>query len=406
MNKAIIFNLHFNGLGVARALGKNGIEVIGMDCKNKPVGRYSKYIKEFIKVENPNIDDKKFIEDLIKYGKTLEEKAILIPTNDVWSIAVSKYKNKLEKYFYTYNSDFNVIEEIIDKKKFYKKMNDNNILVPQTYQIKKFKEIEQIKNKIKFPIILKPNARMEVNRKKEHTNIYNKNRLIEINDFDELLKYKNLIDNYDFIVQQKIEGLSNNMYTIGVYADKNSDVKAVFSGRKVRGYPADIGDCFAGEALWKQELVDLAKKIIKISNYTGIAEVEFKYNEKDGEYYLIEINPRTWSWVGITPNVDVNLPLIAYKDLLGDKIDYVEMNKNKKVLWTRSIDDKYNCKSNYKNINSIDFKKSIIDWENSLKEYDEVVFADLDKEDINPGLYWKKIIKLSKIKGKIKNIFS
>ena len=284
-------------------------------------------------------------------------------------------------------------------------MTKENILVPQTYEIENYEHLKKIKNELKFPIIMKPNSRMEVNRRSKETKIYNSNRMIEINKFEDFKEYKELIENYDFLIQQKIEGLSNNMYTIGVYADKNSDVRAVFSGRKVRGFPVDIGDCFAGESFWVEELVEKSKEIIKKISYTGIAEVEFKYNDLDKKYYLIEINPRTWSWVGITPETGVNLPLIAYKDLIGEKIpDYIEMDKRKKVLWTRSIEDKLNCKKNHNNLDNKDFLKGEREWKNSLNEYDKIVYADLDPDDIKPGNFWKRELKKSKVKNIIKKI--
>ena len=59
------------------------------------------------------------------------------------------------------------------------------------------------------------------------------------------------------------------MFTIGVYADRNSDVRAVFSGRKVRGYPVEFGDCIAGESYWVEELVEISKRLL---NYWGIQE--------------------------------------------------------------------------------------------------------------------------------------
>ena len=190
---------------------------------------------------------------------------------------------------------------------------------------------------------------------------------------------------------------------IGVYADKQSTVRAVFSGRKVRGYPVEYGNCFAGESYWVEELVEQSKKIVKLLGYTGIAEIEYKYNSVDGKYYLIEMNPRTWSWIGITPKTGVNLPLIAYKDMIGEEIPkYVEMNKSKKVLWTRSIDDRYNCQKNHKNVNDDDFLKSEKEWEESLKKYDEIVYADCDPEDMAPGLFWKKQNRLRNIKSTLK----
>jgi len=406
MNDAIVFNVFFNGLGVIRALGENGIPVKALDNDRYAVGKYSKYLSDFQVVANPGKDERKFVQELIKIGRNYKSKPVLFPTNDIWSIAVSKYKNELEKYFLIYNPDYSVINKIINKKTFYRIMQKESILVPQTYEINSFEELNKVKPDLKYPLILKPNARMDTNRKSTDTKLYNRNRIVEINKFEDFMKYADLIEKYDFIIQQKIPGLSNRMFTIGVYADRNSDVRAVFSGRKVRGYPVEFGDCIAGESYWVEELVEISKKIIKLLGYTGIAEIEYKYNYLDEKYYLIEINPRTWSWVGITPKTGVNLPLIAYKDMVGEKIpDYLEMNKEKKVLWTRSIDDRYNCKNNHKNINDKDFLKSEKEWEESLKKYDEIVYADCDPDDIAPGIFWKKRKKWNYLKSPLKKVY-
>jgi len=411
MNPAIVFNVFFNGLGVIRALGENGIKVMALDSNKKAVGRYSKYTTEFKVVTDPSLNDAKFIDELIEFGKRSKWKPVLFPTNDTWSIAISKHKQRLEKYFLTYNSDYSVIKKIVDKSAFYKMMEEENILIPKTYHIRNYNELKKYKDQLIYPLILKPNARMEVNRNPHQVRVYNLNRMVVINKYDDFFKHKLLIEKYDFLIQQKIEGLSNKMFTIGIYADKDSNVRAVFSGRKVRGFPVDHGDCFAGETYWVDELVEQSKKIVKILGYTGIAEIEYKYNVNDGRYYLIEMNPRTWSWIGITPKAGVNLPLIAYKDLIGEDIPkYMEMDKNKRVIWTRSIEDRYNCKKNHTDINDKDFLKSEDEWIESLKKYDVVVYADCDLNDMMPGLiwkkYWKKYALMRNIKIKFNNIAS
>lgn len=81
------------------------------------------------------------------------------------------------------------------------------------------------------------------------------------------------------------------------------------------------------------------------------------------------------------------------------------MNKKKKVLWTRSIDDRYNCKNNHKNINDKDFLKSEKEWEESLKKYDEIVYADCDPDDIAPAIFWKKRKKWNYLKTSIKKVY-
>src|SRR6056297_4184200 len=45
----------------------------------------------------------------------------------------------------------------------------------------------------------------------------------------------------------------------------------------------------------------------------------FKRDADTGEFRLIEVNPRSWSWVGITAESGVSLPWLAYADLAPDE---------------------------------------------------------------------------------------
>ena len=67
------------------------------------------------------------------------------------------------------------------------------------------------------------------------------------------------------------------MYSVGIYADQNSDVLAVFTGRKVRGENPLYGDCIVGQVEQvPSELIQETKRLLKELGYTGIAEVEYK----------------------------------------------------------------------------------------------------------------------------------
>jgi predicted ATP-grasp superfamily ATP-dependent carboligase len=54
--------------------------------------------------------------------------------------------------------------------------------------------------------------------------------------------------------------------------------------------------------------------------------VEFKRDPRDGGFKLMEINPRLWQWHGLATACGVDLPRIAYADLVGDPAPMSEMN--------------------------------------------------------------------------------
>ncbi|MEO9177181.1 MAG: hypothetical protein ABI317_16830, partial [Gaiellales bacterium] len=51
--------------------------------------------------------------------------------------------------------------------------------------------------------------------------------------------------------------------------------------------------------------------------YRGIAQTEFRQDADDGELRLMEVNPRLWQWHGLARACGVDLPRIAYEDVLG-----------------------------------------------------------------------------------------
>ena len=49
------------------------------------------------------------------------------------------------------------------------------------------------------------------------------------------------------VFQEYVEGLSDRMYIVGVYVTRDHEVLGMFTGRKVRRLPPDIGDCRLGQ---------------------------------------------------------------------------------------------------------------------------------------------------------------
>ena len=67
-----------------------------------------------------------------------------------------------------------------------------------------------------------------------------------------------------------------------------------------------------------QEPVDAALRLLEAFGYYGLSQVEFKRDPRDGGFKLMEINPRLWQWHGLATACGVDLPRIAYDDLVGE----------------------------------------------------------------------------------------
>jgi len=379
MPQAIVCNCNYNGLSIIQELGIHGINCIAMDCQ-RSIGTYSKYAK-YIRCPDPISHEEDFIRFLYDYCSKQNKKPIIFPTNDHWAIALSKYKKKLNEVSIPCVADWEATENLVHKNKFYEIGREKGYLIPKTWNNESKKNVTDEN----FPLVAKPIIRRTTSNAANKSFISNMDRLRLTllptrKEFDEFVRRESsLLDKLVF--QEYVRGLSDSMYTVGIYANRNTDILGLFTGHKVRGYPALSGDCIVGErASIPDYVIENTKRIVKELHYCGIAEFEYKKDEVTGNFFLIEVNPRSWSWIGITPASGVNLPLIAYCDLSGEKIEQSESDSEiKTIKYVKVFEDIQNCLFRYKT----DYKKwskTLVEWKNDIKA-DKLIFAEHNAGD-------------------------
>ncbi|WP_135829675.1 carboxylate--amine ligase [Halorussus halobius] len=329
-----------------------------------------------------------FIQYLLEIGEFQEDKPVLFPTNDQWAMAVSKHKEDLSKHYRLCVADWPVVNKLIHKQQFYDWATKREYPVPRSWDTE-----ERIPDDA-FPVAAKPEYRRVSSDKPSTETLsqkFDEMRLEILEDRHEVQEFKDENENVlqYFIFQEYVRGLSNRMYTIGIYADENSEVLGMFTGRKLRGFPPDIGDCKLGQAEnLPSSLKTMVKELCRDLGYTGIAEFEFKRDEVTGKFKLIEINPRSWSWVGITPSCGVSLPWIAYADLKGiGDISYTENTVSTgEVKWVRLLEDSINCLYKNERAGYPEWDMTFAEWCQSIRA-SKTVTAEFDIRDPAPGLY-------------------
>jgi len=78
--------------------------------------------------------------------------------------------------------------------------------------------------------------------------------------------------------------------------------------------------------VWVDEVVDAGLHLLRALGCNGLSQVEFKRDPRDGKFKLMEVNPRLWQWHSLARASGVDLPLIAYRDLTGERVEAVRMN--------------------------------------------------------------------------------
>ena len=62
------------------------------------------------------------------------------------------------------------------------------------------------------------------------------------------------------------------------------------------------------------------RRFLASLGYTGVAEVEFKYDARERQYKLLDVNGRFWTWCGLGALAGADFPYLAFRQSLGDEI--------------------------------------------------------------------------------------
>ncbi|NLM68358.1 MAG: hypothetical protein GX180_14465 [Enterococcus sp.] len=307
---ALIIEGHVQGLSNTRSLGEAGIPVFVVD-KNDCLAHYSKYCLKFFRCPDYLTDE--FVSFLIDLASVHNLNGwVLIPSNDHAVFTISKHINKLEQYYKIITPSLDIIENIYDKIRLFRIAENEKIPYPLTYSIKKIEDVDQFG--INFPVIIKGRFGLSF-YKKFGKKVFLAQNEAKMKEYLKRIKTSNELDNT--IIQELIPSDRTNKTISFTSFCKNGEVKTFWMGAKLREHPLRFGTATFAESVYIEECYFNSINLLKALNYTGVCEIEYLKDPRDGKYKLIEINARTWLWVGLAKKCGIDYVKYIF-DYLND----------------------------------------------------------------------------------------
>jgi len=119
---------------------------------------------------------------------------------------------------------------------------------------------------------------------------------------------------------------------VGLIADGGRVLNA-YAYRRLREFPTSGGPSTLRETIEAPELIRHAEQLMDALDWTGVAMVEFKTDERDGVARLLEINPRFWGSLELAAVAGLNFPLMLYRLTRGEPVERVEPRIGVRCRW-------------------------------------------------------------------------
>jgi D-aspartate ligase len=380
-HSAFVLGLGPQGLAFIRSLGRRGIPVYGVDYDPLNPGRWSRFGKAIL-LPDIDEDEEAWLEFFIEIGSNARIKPTLFPCGDIFVTFLSKYHEELEKLFLFRIPDKKVVELLCDKHIQYEYFK-NTIPTPKTiFPARSANLSHYVNGQSDFPVILKPYRSYQW--QKNH-----KEFKLEVAIDEEELKKKYELMSYhgDIMIQEVIPGDDDKLYGFISYFNRNSEPLIHFTKQKLRQNLPLYGDGTLQMSIRNEEVCELSIRVLKELSYSGHVCAEFKWDSRDKNYKLIEINPRSSSGVQMAIDSGVDIPYISYLDIIGANPEPVKEFKE----GVKFINLAWDVKSflRYRKRKQLSF----FDWVKSLRGVSS--YAILDLGDLKPFLFY--CIALAKI---------
>jgi len=276
--------IHHGALAVARSLGRAGVPVYAVvEDAYTPLAMTRYLRKAFVWDSCPN-DPQGFVKAMSEIGRFIARPTIVIPMDDLSAVFVAANAASLAPWFIVPTIPPDLPHRLANKACLHALCAEIGIPSARTIFPHSLDDVRAFAAETKFPVLVKGAEQWAPLKDMSST------RLIQTSDqlarFCENCNYET---SQPLIVQEYIPG--DDWISHGYYNSENN-VSVTFTGRKLRSYPSDTGSTALGLSIANEELCLASEKLLHAVGYSGIIDMDWRRDERDGQYKIVDCNPR------------------------------------------------------------------------------------------------------------------
>lgn len=313
---ALVLDGNLGALAIVRSLGRHNIPVWVVTGKNGLAALSGYCMRSFRWPDTTEPERVEWLKELGRLHK-LDDWVVFSASDETARLLSVNCKSLGLQYRLT-TPDWEVLRVAYDKRLTYRLASEIGLSHPQTFFPCDREELESFD--FEFPVVLKPAYREKINRFTRSKAWLARDRCNLLNLYDAAVL---LVDPSIIMVQEMISGGGEHQFSFACLCLEGRPIGSLVARRR-RQYPIDFGysSSFV-ETIHLPEIEVLARRLLSGMRYSGVAELEFKYDSRDDKYKLLDMNPRFWTWHSLGARAGVEFPHLLWKMAHDEEIEEV-----------------------------------------------------------------------------------
>jgi D-aspartate ligase len=310
--------IHHGALAVARTLGRLGVPVYGVVEDAYTPLAMSRYLTKAFVWDSCPTDPESFVKAMSLIAEVIARPTIIIPMDDLSAVSVAENAASLARWFISPPVPPKLPRRLANKASFHALCAEIGIPLARSVVPHSFDDVRAFTESTGFPVVVKAAEQWLPLKDTFVTKVIQTPE--QLRSLCENCNYEGI---QRLVIQEHIPG--DDWICHGYYnAEKN--LSLTFTGRKLRGYPPDAGSTSLGLSIVNDALRCVSEKLLKAVAYSGIIDMDWRKDERDGQYKILDCNPRVGQNFRMFENsAGIDVVRAQHLDLSGRRIDNAAM---------------------------------------------------------------------------------
>lgn len=305
---------HHGALGIARSAGRLGIPVHRIGCERWAPARLSRYSSSWSTIPE-GASSEQLLAVLHRFSEDVG-RAVLIAVDDASSVFVDEHAQALEADFLLPHQPDGLARALSSKRGMYELCREHEIPTPLSAFPQSQADVLAHADRTSFPVVAKCINAGDAPADSP--------RVAIAESREELVAACKLMESphtHNVMLQEYVPGTPETVWMFNGYFDGQSECKIGFTGKKIRQSPPYTGATTLGVCLANETVRETTVRLMQAIGYRGILDIGYRYDARDGQYKLLDVNPRIGGTFRLFVGDDgADVLRALYLDLTGQEV--------------------------------------------------------------------------------------
>ena len=305
---AIVYGSGIVTLGVVNDLSADGVDVIHVSPKTSDIAARSRWPVERVRMRSSGDQTTEFLK-LLNDRRTDWAGACILPTIDPTIRIVSKNISRIAEYYRPTIQPWRTLGRLVDKASLYAAADVAGVPTPAFLPPDALGDAQHWSDEAGLPVLVKPV------QTPEFFSVFGV-KALECHDSESLTRTLIKVQRHrlSVMLSEIIPGPPTSLISYRCFRTADGRIAAEMCTQKTRTHPPDYGIGLVHRTIPVADTVRRqSSSLLAELGFEGFANIEYKLDERDQRYKLMEINPRPVNCQQLFRKAGINFAEMSYR---------------------------------------------------------------------------------------------